>query len=104
MEQFIVQLSESDPAVVLNINTANVTIVDEDGRQLFESKTPLHVDNLHLPCPTFPVLTIALAMSSYSVDEGEAVTVCANVVNGSLARNLTFSFSTTMGSATGIHR
>ena len=56
-----------------------------------------------VPCPIFTVLTIALEMSSYSVDEGEAVTVCANVVDGSLARNLTFSFSTTMGSATGIH-
>ena len=53
--------------------------------------------------PIFTVLTIALAASSYSVDEGGAVTVCANVVDGSLARNLTFSFSTTMASATGIH-
>ena len=32
MEQFIVQLSDTDPAVVLNIDTAAVTIVDEDGR------------------------------------------------------------------------
>ena len=32
MEVFIVQLSESDPAVILNIDTSDVTIVDEDGR------------------------------------------------------------------------
>ena len=39
MEQFTVRLSQSDPAILLIIDTANVTIIDEDG-WFVESKIP----------------------------------------------------------------
>ena len=49
----------------------------------------------------FTVVMIALVATTYSVEEGEAISVCAAVVGGAIGRDVSIMFSTARNSATG---
>ena len=77
-ETFSVQLSTSNTAVDITQSSAMVTIIDDDA------------------------VTIEWSTLSYGVDENDAlVTVCAEIVQGEIARPVVVFYSTMDGSAQG---
>ncbi len=75
-ETFSVQLSTSNTAVDITQNSAMVTIVDDDA------------------------VTVGWSTLSYGVDENDAlVTVCAEIIQGEIARPVIIFYSTMDGSA-----
>ena len=75
-ETFSVQLSTSNTAVDITQNSATVTVIDND------------------------MVTIGWSPLSYEVDESDAsATVCAEIVQGEIARPIIVFYSTLDGSA-----
>ncbi len=98
-EQFLLDLTTSDPSVQLNPNVATVTITD-DGVAYSFSLVPLKA--LTRAFYFIAGVTIGLEETSFTVDEGELVEVCAILISGTLEKEVAVTLQTSDGTAIGM--